>query len=174
MNLSPHFTLRELTKSDTAIRKGIDNTPDDESVEFLTIVCNQILEPVRKHFKTPFSPLSGYRAKELNEAVGGSRKSQHMDGSAVDFEIPGVSNLELSHWVYENLLFDQLILENYDKSDPNSGWVHVSLLEFNNRSDCLTYSSGEYRSGLPAYISLKPKEHESILSCIGYLWNKGI
>jgi putative chitinase len=126
-NLSEHFSLKEMTRSETATRKGIDNTPNPEHLHNLTLVCKNILEPVRNHFGKPVQINSAYRGPKLNAAVGGSSKSQHCNGEAVDFEIDGLPNPELAKWVTENCDFDQVILEFYDpKEGPNSGWVHAS------------------------------------------------
>jgi putative chitinase len=127
MQLSEHFNLREFTKSETAIRKRIDNTPNAQHANNLKVVCEKILEPVRKHFGKPVRINSGYRGPALNAAVGGSNKSQHCNGEAVDFEIDGLPNPDLAKWVADNCEFDQIILEFYDpKEGPNSGWVHAS------------------------------------------------
>ena len=139
MQLSEHFNLKEFTKSETAIRKRIDNTPNLEHTNNLKIVCEKILEPVRKHFGKPVRINSGYRGPALNTAVGGSAKSQHCNGEAVDFEIDGLANPELAKWVAENCDFDQIILEFYDpKEGPNSGWVHASYSKGKNRKQKLT------------------------------------
>jgi putative chitinase len=127
MQMSPHFKLIEFTRSETATRKKIDNTPSPEHAQNLKNVCEKILEPVRNHFGKPVRINSGYRGPALNAAVGGSSKSQHCNGEAVDFEIDGLANPELAKWVTENCEFDQCILEFYDpKEGPNSGWVHAS------------------------------------------------
>jgi putative chitinase len=139
MQLSEHFNLKEFTKSETAIRKRIDNTPNAAHAENLKNVCEKILEPVRKHFGKPVRINSGYRGPALNAAVGGSSKSQHCNGEAVDFEIDGLPNPELAKWVSENCDFDQIILEFYDpKEGPNSGWVHASYSAGKNRKQKLT------------------------------------
>jgi len=139
MQLSPHFKLNEFTKSETAIRKRIDNTPGPAHAKNLKLVCEKILEPVRNHFGKPVRINSGYRGPALNAAVGGSSKSQHCNGQAVDFEIDGLPNPELAKWVAENCEFDQIILEFYDpKEGPNSGWVHASYAEGANRKQKLT------------------------------------
>jgi putative chitinase len=139
MQLSPHFKLNEFTKSETAIRKRIDNTPGPAHAKNLKLVCEKILEPVRNHFGKPVRINSGYRGPALNAAVGGSSKSQHCNGQAVDFEIDGLPNPELAKWVSENCEFDQIILEFYDpKEGPNSGWVHASYAEGANRKQKLT------------------------------------
>lgn len=126
MNLSPNFTLAELTRSQAAVRLGIANSPDALQVEALRRVCAQILEPVRAHYGRPVRVTSGFRSVKLNARIGGSRTSQHCAGEAVDFEVPGISNLEVCRWIEERGDFDQLILEYYTPGDPNSGWVHAS------------------------------------------------
>jgi putative chitinase len=139
MQLSEHFNLKEFTKSETAIRKRIDNTPNSVHATNLKAVCEKILEPVRKHFGKPVRINSGYRGPALNAAVGGSSKSQHCNGEAVDFEIDGLANPELAKWVAANCEFDQIILEFYDpKEGPNSGWVHASYSAGKNRKQKLT------------------------------------
>jgi len=148
MNLSEHFTLQELVKSQTATRIGIDNIPDSFEVAYLEKLCRDILEPVREHYGIPFSPSSGYRSPDLCEAIGSSRKSQHAKGQAADFEVPGVDNLELAEWIKDNLDFDQLILECYMPGNPNSGWVHCSISQ-DPRGEVLTYVKGVgYSKGL--------------------------
>ena len=140
MQLSEHFKLNEFTKSETAIRKRIDNTPGPAHASNLQKVCEKILEPVRRHYGKPVRINSGYRGPALNAAVGGSSKSQHCNGEAVDFEIDGLANPELAKWVSENCDFDQIILEFYDpKEGPNSGWVHASYnSKGTNRKQLLT------------------------------------
>lgn len=128
MRLSPHFTLKELTASQTASRKGIKNEPNGPEVAALQLVCYNILEPVREHYDKPFSPSSGYRCLELNREIGSKDRSQHIKGQAVDFEIPGIENKELADWIEENCQFDQLILEFHNPEEPNSGWIHCSFV----------------------------------------------
>jgi len=126
MNLSNNFTLAELVKSQTAVRKNINNEPGTAEVENLIHLAKNILQPVREHFGKPVIISSGYRSPELCEAIGSSAKSQHAKGEAADFEIGGVDNKELAAWIAANCDFDQLILEFYEEGDPNSGWVHCS------------------------------------------------
>lgn len=126
MNLSANFTLKELTKSDTATRLGLDNTPDEDTIENLKLLCEKVLQPVREHFGKPVTINSGYRSPESNAAVGGSKSSDHCKGQACDLEIEGVSNPDLAQWIMDNLEYTQLILEFYTQGQPNSGWVHVS------------------------------------------------
>ena len=152
MELSPNFTLEELCKSQTALRQGIDNTPrDDGIIAALTAVTRNILQPVRDHYGVPIAPSSGYRCAELNGAIGGAATSQHVKGQAVDFEVPGVSNLALAAWVEQTLDFDQLILECYTPGEPTSGWVHCSYVgRGENRKQVLTYDGRSYSDGLIA------------------------
>ena len=137
MKLTENFSLEELTKSQTAVRKGIDNTPGPEHQENLKSLCASILQPVRDHFNRVVSVSSGYRSPELCTAIGSKITSQHAKGQAADFEIFGLSNKELADWINENLDYDQLILEYWKESDPNSGWVHCSYTNENNRKQYL-------------------------------------
>jgi len=126
MNLSANFTLKELTKSDTATRLGIDNTPDESVIESLKLLCENVLQPVRDHFGKSVTVNSGFRSPETNQATGGSKTSDHCKGQAADIEIEGISNPDLAHWIMDNCDYTQLILEFYTQGQPNSGWVHVS------------------------------------------------
>ncbi len=138
MKLTENFSLNELTKSQTAERKGIDNTPSTEHQENLKSLCEMILQPIRDHFGQVVSVSSGYRSPELCVAIGSSTQSQHAKGEASDFEIFGVSNKELADWIDENLDYDQLILEYWKGEDePNSGWVHCSFNTQGNRKQYL-------------------------------------
>ena len=149
MKLSRNFSLNELTKSQTATRLGIDNTPNDDEVASLEALCKAILQPVRDHYAVPFAPSSGYRSVELCKAIGSSAKSQHAKGEAADFEVPGIDNYDLACWIRDNLTFDQLILEFYKSGDPSSGWVHCSYKDKgSNRHECLTFNGKEYKKGL--------------------------
>ena len=121
MQLSKNFSLSEMTKSDTAARKGIENTPTDQHKESMKLLCDKILQPVRDHFAKSVRVTSGYRSEELCEAIGSSKTSQHAKGEAADFEITGTDNKELTEWIIDNLDFDQIILEFYTDGDPNSG-----------------------------------------------------
>ena len=138
MKLTENFSLNELTKSQTAERKGIDNTPSAEHQDNLKSLCEMILQPIRDHFGQVVSVSSGYRSPELCVAIGSSTQSQHAKGQASDFEIFGVSNKELADYINENLDYDQLILEYWKGEDePNSGWVHCSYTNGNNRKQYL-------------------------------------
>ena len=126
MNLSANFTLNELTKSETATRLDLDNTPNEEQIESLRLLCENILQPVRDHFGKPVKISSGFRAPAVNQATGGSATSDHCKGQACDFEIEGLSNPDVATWIMENLTYSQLILEFYVQGQPNSGWIHCS------------------------------------------------
>ena len=130
MQLSKNFSLKEMTRSQTATRKGIDNNPTGTHQSNLVLLCQNILQPLRDYYGRPLRVSSGYRSPELCIAIGSSIKSQHAKGQAADFEIPGVSNKDLAEYIRDNLNFDQLILEFFTPDDPNSGWVHCS---FNNK-----------------------------------------
>jgi hypothetical protein len=146
MKLSANFTLSELTKSQTAVRKNIKNEPSTAHVENLIHLAETVLQPVRDHFGKPVVISSGYRSPELCEAIGSSTKSQHARGEAADFEIMGVDNMQLAMWINKNTTFDQLILEFYEPGDPNSGWVHCSAVREGSRAQVLKASKVEGRT----------------------------
>ena len=137
MQLSKNFSLAEMTKSQTATRMGMDNNPSEDEVENLRLLCERVLQPIRDHFNHVVTISSGYRNELLSKKIGSSSTSQHCAGEAADFEIFGTPNNEVSDWIKENLMFDQLILEYWKESDPNSGWVHCSYSEGNNRNQYL-------------------------------------
>jgi hypothetical protein len=127
MKLSANFTLKELTKSDTAIRKGISNEPNTDEIEKLKLLCETILQPVRDKFGA-VTVTSGYRSPELCQAIGSSVNSQHTKSEAVDFEVEGVDNADVAYWIKDNIPnWDQMILEFYILGQPNSGWIHCSI-----------------------------------------------
>ena len=132
MDLSRNFTLLELIKSDTAVRKGINNNPSAGQIENLKALCENILQPVRDHFGR-VNITSGFRSPELCMAIGSSVNSQHAQGCAADFECVGVDNAEVADWIKKNLETDQLILEFYTPGEPNSGWIHCSWVPENRR-----------------------------------------
>ena len=126
MKLSKNFTLAEMTKSQTASRMGLDNNPSEDEQENLRLLCERVLQPVRDHFNKVLTISSGFRNIVLSQKIGSSAKSQHCAGEAADFEIYGAPNNEVSDWIKENLMFDQLILEFWEPGQPNAGWIHVS------------------------------------------------
>lgn len=127
VQLTPHFKLSEFTKSSTATVRKIDNTPNEQAISNLKLLCEQVLEPLRVHFNCPIIIGCGYRSPALNKAVGGVKNSQHMTGEAADIHIPNeATGKRWFVWMMDNLKFDQLIME---KSTPSSSryWIHVSF-----------------------------------------------
>lgn len=142
MQLSRNFTLRELTKSDVAIRNGISNAPTAEVLTNLKALTQEVLQPVRDKFGL-VRVTSGYRSPQVNRLIGGSARSHHCRGMAADFEVPNVANPEVADWVYRNLQFTQCILEFYEQGAPNSGWIHVSYDPADLRGQILTATRGQ-------------------------------
>ena len=136
MQLTRNFSLQELTKSDTAIRKGIDNEPNADQIDKLKTLCEKVLQPVRDHFGR-VKVTSGFRSEKLCIAINSSVNSQHAKAEAADFEVMGTDNAELADWIYKNLEPDQLILEFYKIGEPNSGWIHCSWIPEGRRAQFL-------------------------------------
>ena len=148
MQLSKHFQLKEFTKSQIAARSGFKNLPSAGDIKNLENLCYEILEPVRAKFDKPVTITSGYRSLETNRKLGSSDSSQHTKGQAVDFEIAGVTNIEIAYWLTINVDFDQCILEFYRPNDGQAGWVHVSYNEKGaNRKQDLTFDGTSYENG---------------------------
>ena len=126
MKLSKNFTLSELTKSQSATRLGLDNTPSMTVIDNLQALVDNVLQPLRDALGKPISISSGYRSPEVNKAIGGSATSDHTRGQAADIEVAGMSNKDLAEHIRDNLKFTQLILEFPSRNDPSAGWVHVS------------------------------------------------
>lgn len=148
MKLSPNFTLSELTKSLTALNRGLDNTPPPFAIENLRLLCVHVLQPIRDHFGKPMTIQSGYRSPNVNRAIGGSYNSQHMIGQAADIEIAGVSNADIWRFA-QSLDYDQLIAEHLTTKNPSDGWVHVSYNNGGNRKEALSaVGGGKYVKGL--------------------------
>lgn len=140
MNLSPHFTLAEFTKTNTI------GEPDAAAIQCMRDLCAAILEPVRKHFGLPVTVNSGFRSVEHEHARGRKGNSQHCRGQAADIEIKGVPNAEL--WLYlAKMPFDQLIAEKLLTTDPAAGWVHVSFIKGGGRRDKLWFDGVNYHHG---------------------------
>jgi len=144
--MTQSFSIRELTYSDTAIRLGIDNTPTDEILKNLQNVIQFILEPISNNFDSQIMITSGYRSPALCQAIGSKPTSQHTLGMAVDFEILGTPNKEVSDWIVNHLDFDQCILEFWKPEQPNSGWVHCSYKTSGNRKMYLKAYSANGRT----------------------------
>ena len=138
MNISEHITYKEATKSNTASRLGIDNTPGVYEQQNMEIVAEKIFEPLRAWVGGPIKINSFYRCDELNTAIGGSSRSQHCQGRAIDLDdtFGHKTNAEMFEYIKNELNFDQLIWEFGD--DENPDWVHVSYVsEDQNRKRCL-------------------------------------
>jgi len=138
MQLSKNFSLEELTKSETALRHDMDNTPGEAEIENLKLLVEKVLQPVREYYARGVKVNSGFRHPDVNAKVGGSKTSDHCKGLAADIEIPGIPNYELAYWISKNLDFTQLILEFYTSGVPDSGWVHVSYDPSNLKKQELT------------------------------------
>lgn len=138
MHLTKNFTLEEMTKSETALRFGLDNTPNDQELSNLVALCESVLQPIRDHFGKGVKVNSGFRDPEVNAKVGGSKTSDHCKGMAADIEIPGVANADLAQFIVDNMTFRQVILEFYTPGIPDSGWVHVSYDITDNKKQVLT------------------------------------
>ena len=136
--LTKNFSLAELTKSETALRFDMDNAPGAVEIANLTELAGKVLQPVRDHFGKGVKVNSGFRHPDVNAKVGGSKTSDHCKGQAADIEIPGVPNAELAEWIKDNLEFRQLILEFYTPGIPDSGWVHVSFVDGDNKKQVMT------------------------------------
>lgn len=136
--LSKNFTLAEFTKSETALRKGLDNTPTLQVIENLQKLVDNVIQPIRDHYGKSVKINSGYRAPEVNASVGGSKTSDHCKGQAADIEITGVANGDLAEYIVNNYKFTQVILEFYTQGIPDSGWVHVSYDPANLKCEALT------------------------------------
>lgn len=148
MQLSPNFRLAEFTASDTATRLHIANEPNAAQIAALKALCLKLLEPVRTHFGRPVRITSGFRTPTLCLAIGSTVDSQHAKGEAADFEIDGVDNVAVATFIRDRQPFDQLILENYVRGQPNSGWIHASFRDGRLRKDVLTYSRKSHFKGL--------------------------
>jgi len=141
--ISKNLTLQEVITSQTAIRLNIKNVPTSKEIENLKYIAEKIFQPIRAHFDVPIRISSGYRSKELNKAVGGSKNSQHITGQALDIQgTNGVKNSQIFEYIKKYLIFDQLIWEFGDDKEP--AWVHVSLSKNEpNRGNILVIGSAK-------------------------------
>ena len=150
---SPHFTWRDLTRSQTATRNNLANEPTLLEQACLVDLCTHVLEPLRTRFPD-LVITSAYRSPIVNAKVGGSATSQHTKGQAADIEVPSLTNKDLAIYIRDHLDFDQIILEFHSDTDPHAGWVHVSYVRNANRRQTLVArrsSLGKtvYTPGLP-------------------------
>ena len=137
-NISKHVSYKEGVYSITALRLGLNNDPNAYHLNNMKVISEKIFEPLRMHVGGPIKINSFYRGPELNKAIGGSSKSQHCKGQAIDIDdtFGHMSNADMYYWIKENLNFDQMIWEFGD--DNNPAWVHVSYVDDdNNRNRCL-------------------------------------
>ena len=138
MMLSKNLSLVEAMKSATAIKHGIANEPTPEHLQNLKDIAENVFQPIRDHFSMPIAVSSGYRSNALNELIGGSKRSQHSKGQALDLDADvygGVTNREIFIYIKENLDYDQLIYEFGTDEEP--AWVHVSYKSQGNRREVL-------------------------------------
>ena len=136
--ISKHISYKEGVYSTTATRLHLDNTPNDEQLNNMELVAEEVFEPLRVYVGGPIKINSFFRSPELNKAIGGSGKSQHCRGQAIDIDdtFGKATNAEMYHWIKDNLDFDQMIWEFGD--DDNPDWVHVSYVSpEDNRNRCL-------------------------------------
>ena len=136
--ISKHISYKEGVYSTTATRRGIDNTPNDDQLHFMEILAEEVFEPLRNYVGGPIKINSFFRCPELNTAIGGSSKSQHCKGQAIDIDdtYGRMTNAEMYNFIKDNLEFDQIIWEFGD--DDNPDWVHVSYVSLkDNRNRCL-------------------------------------
>lgn len=143
--ISKHISWKEGTHSNTATRRGIDNTPNQEQLNAMKALAKNVFEPIRNHFGKPIRVNSFFRSVKLNKAIGGSSTSQHCKGEAIDLDAIGFTNKEIYNYIKDNLEFDQLIGEGKD-SNGDFLWVHVSYkYEGLNRKQTLVadFSSGK-------------------------------
>ena len=138
MKISDHITYAEAIHSNTAKRKGIDNTPSEAQVVAMKLLAEKVFEPLRKWVGGPIKVNSFFRSETLNEAIGGASSSQHCKGQAIDIDdVYGKkTNADMYHWIQTNLDYDQMIWEFGTDMQPN--WIHVSYVsEEKNRNKCL-------------------------------------
>ena len=152
MQLSKNFSLEELTKSQTAVRLGIDNQPSIPVTNNLRNLVSSVLQPLRDKLGMLVSVSSGYRSTALNKAIGGSPASDHCFGYAADIEVPGMSTKELFLFIKRNFKFKQLILEFHNENVASSGWVHVSYNPLDLKCECLI---AKKLNGKTVYVKYK-------------------
>jgi hypothetical protein len=153
MRISKHLSLAEVTRSETAKRRGINNIPTAEHLENFKLLAEKVFEPIREHFGVPIHISSGYRSQALNKAIKGSASSQHCKGEAIDIDMDGSSNGVTNKMVFDfivaNLEWDQIIHEFGTDSNPD--WVHVSYTKGKNRKQKL---KAVRTNGKTSYINL--------------------
>ena len=153
MKVTTHVSYKEVTKSNTATRRGIENIPSGEQMENIKLLCEKVFEPLREHVGGPIAINSLFRSVELNKAIGGSSTSQHcaINGAAMDIDdtLGGMSNADMFEFIKNKLDFDQLIWEYGNKDNPD--WVHVSYKARDNRKQILKCSKVKGRTVYSIY-----------------------
>ena len=137
--ISKHVSDKEGVYSATALRRGLDNTPNEEQLKCMREIAEKLFEPLREWVGGPIKINSFFRGEPVNTAIGGSKRSQHMKGQAMDLDdtFGYKTNSEMYHYIKDNLEFDQLILEFYRDNEPTSGWIHCSYSTDHNRHQSL-------------------------------------
>lgn len=148
MQLTKNFSLLELTSSETATRRGIDNTPSQTEINNLKKLCEEVMQPLRDWYGKPINITSGFRSAKLNRVIGGASSSQHVKGEAIDFTLPKEDYKKVWKWITENLEYDQIIWEFGNSEAPD--WIHISYTT-NNRNQKL---KAEKQWGVTRYISI--------------------
>ncbi len=136
--ISRHVSYKEAVRSNTAIKHGIDNKPNEFEIFKMEEVADKLFEPVRRHFNVPIAITSFFRSSKLNKKIGGSRRSQHCNGEAIDMDADvykKISNSDIFNYIKDNLEFDKLIWEFGDENEPD--WVHASYVRGKNRNEIL-------------------------------------
>jgi|TARA_B110000908_G_scaffold97496_1_gene115120 hypothetical protein len=152
--ISEHISYKEGMHSNTALRKGLDNTPGSEQLKCMHDIAERLFEPLREWVGGPIKITSMFRGEPVNTAIGGSKNSQHMKGQALDLDdtYGHKTNAEMYHYIKDNLVFDQLIWEFGDDKNPN--WIHVSFVTHRENRRRLTVAAK--KNGRTVY------EHRSI------------
>lgn len=158
MQLTENFNLLELTSSETATRKGIDNTPGPAEIHNLRYLLNEVMQPLRSWYGKPINITSGYRSPKLNKAIGGSTTSDHCRGQAIDFTVPKEDYKKVFDYIKTKLVFDQCILEFATNGYPI--WIHVSYRVNNNRKQILIATKNAF--GQTKYIAYTKESFEKI------------
>ena len=153
--ISDHISYREATHSATALRRNLNNTPNNEQLKYMEEVAENLFEPLREWVGGPIKINSFFRGEPVNTAIGGSRTSQHMKGQAIDIDdtFGYKTNAEMYHYIKDNLDFDQMIWEFGDDENPN--WVHISWVSHRPNRKKLTVAYKE--NGRTKY---KNEEHK--------------
>ena len=158
MQITTHFSLAEFTRSESAKRHGVSNDPTPEHLMNITVLCNQVLEPVRVKFG-PLNISSGYRSKTLNHFIGGAMNSDHSFGRAADIDQDDLptdyTNNDIFHFIKDNLKFKQLIAEF--PVNGKLGWVHVSY-DANNLKNEILIATNKI-AGRTNYVTYKGNEN---------------